>query len=101
MIPVQFTFDPEKSARNAAERGLPFERTRDYGLGECLYRGRYLPGLGRAPLQSLRDDGRALHVAVVTPRRDTIRIISFRRASRKEESLYEQETARPGRDAGR
>ena len=31
-----------------------------------------------------------LHAVVVTPRKDELRIISFRKANRKEEKLYEQ-----------
>ena len=98
---MRFTFDPEKSARNAAERGLSFERA-----GDMDWANAYIVEDTRRNWGELRYkafgmmDGR-LHIAVFTPRRDTIRIISFRRASRKEESLYEQETTRPGRDARR
>ena len=34
-------------------------------------------------------DGR-LHIAVVTPREDALRVISFRRANRKEARIYAQ-----------
>jgi uncharacterized protein len=42
-------------------------------------------------------DGR-LHIAVVTPRGEDLRVISLRKASRKEEILYESERqkAEPG-----
>jgi uncharacterized protein len=45
-------------------------------------------------------DGR-LHIAVVTPRGEDLHVISFRRASRKEERLYENEKGRSGRTPGR
>jgi uncharacterized DUF497 family protein len=32
-----------------------------------------------------------LHAVVVTPRRDCLRVISFRQANRKEERLYDQQ----------
>jgi uncharacterized DUF497 family protein len=32
-----------------------------------------------------------LHAAVVTPRKNELRVISFRKANRKEERLYEQQ----------
>jgi uncharacterized DUF497 family protein len=96
---VLFTFDPEKSARNAAERGLPFERVRDMD-----WQNSYIVEDTRRDWGELRYkafgvmDGR-LHIAVFTPRDDTIRIISFRRASRSEERMYAEE--RPGRTARR
>ena len=82
------TFDPEKNARNIAERGLSFERVaaldwetaviardtrRDYGEPRLLVMARL--------------DGR-LHAAVVTPRGEDLHIISFRKANRREVRRY-------------
>jgi uncharacterized DUF497 family protein len=59
---MAFTFDPEKSARNLAQRGLWFDMV-------------------------ARVDG-VLHAAVVTRRGGDLRVISFRIANRKERNLY-------------
>jgi uncharacterized protein len=73
------TFDPDKNARNITERGLSFERViivdtrRDYGEPRLRVMAR-LDGI--------------LHAAVVTPRGEDLRVISFRRANRREVRLY-------------
>ena len=88
---MQFSFDPEKSARNVTERHLPFERVR-----EMDWQNAYIVKDDRQDWGERRFkafgmlDGR-LHIAVFTPRNDTLRIISFRRASRQEERVYGQE----------
>jgi uncharacterized protein len=85
---MRFEFDPDKSARNQRERGLPFaaagrlfdsirleweDRRKDYGeirintLGEI--------------------EGRVFCVAF-TRRKDVIRIISFRKANARETRRY-------------
>ena len=90
---MEIEFDPEKSAKNARERGLPFELAaelewdkayafaddrRDYGEERIV---------ALAPMESpalrrlLSDSGEAR------------RIISFRKANEREERAYEQATA--------
>ena len=96
---MRIEFDPAKSAKNAKERGLPFERFADLDLevgiiepdtrrdyGEDRY-------LASAPLE-----GR-LHVACFCIRGDAVRIISLRRANDREVRRYERkqkERARAG-----
>ena len=90
---MKIEFDPAKSARNARERGLPFELTADLdwdaahtiedqrrSYGETRY-------LAFAPMQ-----GR-LHVVCFCTRGDAFRIISFRKANRREEKFYAEEKA--------
>jgi len=87
---VKIDFDPAKSARNAKERGLPFElvaevdwsaahtivdRRRDYGEARFLA---FAPMNGR------------LHVVCYCIRGEAFRIISFRRANKREERAYEK-----------
>ena len=82
------TFDPEKNARNLAERGLSFERVdeldwdteviaednrRDYGEPRLLVMARL--------------DGR-IHAVVVTPRGEDLHVISFRKANKREVTRY-------------
>ena len=90
---MKIEFDPEKSARNARERGLPFELTtevdwnaahivedtrRDYGETRFLA---YAPIRGR------------IHVVCFCLRGDAFRIISFRKANHREENFYAKEKA--------
>jgi uncharacterized DUF497 family protein len=85
--PLRFAFDPAKSARNARERGLPFEaaarlfesvrlewedRRKDYG--EIRY-----GTLGEI-------EGRVFFASFT--RRDGVRIISFRKANARETGRY-------------
>ncbi len=87
---MRITYDPDKNARNIAERGLSFDEVinldwhtafivrderRDYGEGR--YRA-----LGRI------DD--KLYAVVFTIRPEEFHVISFRRANRREETLYVQ-----------
>jgi uncharacterized protein len=78
------TFDPEKNARNIAERGLSFERVADLDwetavIAEDTRRDHGEPRL----LVMARLDGR-LHAAVVTPRGEDLHVISFRKANTRE-----------------
>ena len=85
---MAITFDPDKNARNIAERGLSFERVAELDWDTALIaedtRGDY--GEPRLLVMALLD-GR-LHAAVVTPRGEDLRVISFRRANRREVRLY-------------
>lgn len=87
---MRFTFDPAKNERNIAERGLSFELAADLEWGAALIvedtRGDYR----ETRLRVLALLNRRLHAAVVTPREDELRVISFRKATRREERLYEQ-----------
>ena len=90
---MKIEFDPAKSSRNARERGLPFELTADLdwdaahtiedqrqSYGETRYLA-YAPMRGR------------LHVVCFCIRGGAFRIISFRKANRREEKFYAEEKA--------
>jgi uncharacterized protein len=85
---VKIEFDPAKSARNAKERGLPFELTADLDWRAA-----------RVWLDQRRDYGEERYLALVPMtarlyavcyyvRGDARRIISFRKANKREEQLY-------------
>jgi uncharacterized DUF497 family protein len=88
---MQLEFDEAKSARNAKARGIGFERFAEMDLARALSvedtRVEY--GERRFRLLGLID-GR-LHVAVITYRGDRVRVISLRRANRREERKYAKE----------
>ena len=84
------TFDPEKNARNIAERGLSFERVADLDwetavIAEDTRRDYAEPRL----LVMACVDGR-LHAAVVTPCGEDLHVISFRKANKREVKRYGQ-----------
>ncbi len=85
---MKIEFDPAKSARNAEERGLPFELTAELDWHAA-----------RVWLDERRDYGEERYLALV-PRTGRLyavcycvrgsarRIISFRKANKREEQLY-------------
>jgi uncharacterized protein len=89
---VRIEFDPAKSARNANERGLPFERFGDLDLEAGIIEPDRRRDYGEerflvtAPLK-----GR-LHVACFCIRGDAFRIISLRKANHRETRRYERAT---------
>ena len=82
---MELVWDPDKSAKNAEERSLPFDLTieLDWSAAQTI-ETRYA---AVAPLH-----GR-LHVVVYTLRDDKRRIISFRKANEIEEQAYEKANA--------
>jgi uncharacterized protein len=82
------SFDPKKNAKNIAERGLSFERVAELDWDTAIVREDTRRNF-REPrlLVMARLDGR-LHAAVVTPRGEDLRVISLRKANRREVSLY-------------
>src|SRR5215472_13562710 len=101
---MEFEFDPDKSAKNARERGLPFELAAEleWQRAVVLVDDRFMYGEERliafAPLRGrlyavcyvLR--GRLYAVCYVL-RGQVRRIISFRKANKREERLYAKATA--------
>ena len=97
---MRVTFDPNKNARNIAERSLAFERVADLDWETA--------GDGRGRQKKLRRtatsgdgarQGPRLHVAVITFRGDTMHVISFRKANSREIKRYADEEIRRGLSA--
>jgi uncharacterized DUF497 family protein len=85
---MAFTFDPEKSARNVASRGLSLELVERLRWETALVIEDIRKDYGETRLQVLAlMDGR-LYAAVVTPRGEDLRVISFRKANRREVIRY-------------
>lgn len=87
---MRIGFDPDKSARNARERGLSFELAADleWDRAVTFEDARFAYGESRmialAPLK-----GR-LHVVCYHQRGEVRRIISFRKANAREVKVYEK-----------
>jgi len=85
-------FDPAKNERNTRVRGLSFAAANDFDFSAAivdentrrLYPERRFEALG--PL-----NGR-IHMLVFTPVRGGIRVISFRKANKREVKQYEEAT---------
>jgi uncharacterized DUF497 family protein len=89
---MQITYDPVKNMRNIKERGLSFDLAADFGFETAVFwiddRKKYsevrVSSLGLL-------DGR-VHSLVFTETGEGIRVISFRKANKREAKRYEQET---------
>ena len=86
-----FDFDPEKSARNERERGITFERIADMDFQTAIAIEDTRKDYGERRLRMLGTIDGKLHAAVITPRGETIRVISLRRANKREEHAYAKE----------
>lgn len=87
---MRITFDPAKNERNIAERGLSFELAAELEWDTALAVEDTRREYGETRLRVLALLHGRLHAVVVTPRMNELRVISFRKANRKEEKLYEQ-----------
>lgn len=86
---MRITFDPAKNDRNLAERGLAFERVGDLDWSSAFAIKDTRRDYGERRLRVAAPlDGR-LYIAVVTVRGDTLHVISFRKANRREVDAYE------------
>jgi uncharacterized DUF497 family protein len=90
---MEFEYDPAKSAKNARERGLPFDLAAELEWRKAVISvdDRFMYGEERliafAPLR-----GR-LYAVCYVQRGEARRIISFRKANKREERLYAKATA--------
>jgi uncharacterized protein len=86
---VKIEFDPAKSAGNAKKRGLPFDLTADLDWSTARVRPDERRDYGEDRFVALVPNvsGR-LHVVCYCIRGDARRIISFRKANKREEQVY-------------
>jgi uncharacterized protein len=88
---VLLEFDPAKSAKNLKRRGIGFERFADIDVETAVSVEDVRKDYGERRLRVLGFIDGLLHAAVVTPRGEKIRVISLRRANRREERAYAKE----------
>jgi uncharacterized DUF497 family protein len=86
-------FDPAKNQRNIEERRLSFENARylDWGESSLTYEDTRTEYPEKRFITMAFLDER-LHVICYTPVPGGIRVISFRKANKREVNLYEQKT---------
>lgn len=84
-------FDAAKNAQNIRRRGIGFERFAEMDLETAISVEDTRKDYGERRLRVLGYIDHLLHAAVITPRGDRIRVISLRRANRREERAYAKE----------
>jgi uncharacterized DUF497 family protein len=89
---VRIEFDPAKSGRNAKLRGLPFERAHDFDWGGAVYDLDVRRDYPEPRFVALGYLGDRLHSICFTPVEGGVRIISFRKASRREVRYHAEKT---------
>ena len=89
---MEIEFDTNKNAANIRLRGLSFERVVDFDSENAVYRQDSRRDYGEIRIRTLGFlDGR-LHALVFTETAKDVRVISFRKANKREVKTYEQET---------
>jgi uncharacterized DUF497 family protein len=85
---VRITFDAAKNEKNIRERGLSFERARDFEFATAQIQSEYRHGEWRRFAKGFIE-GR-LYALVYKPQVDGIRVISLRKANKREVKIYEE-----------
>ena len=83
---VQITYDPAKNERNIRERGLSFERAREFDFDSASIGSEFRHGEMRNLGAGYLD--RRLHILCYRLIPDGIRVISFRKANDREARKY-------------
>ncbi|MBM3563561.1 MAG: BrnT family toxin [Alphaproteobacteria bacterium] len=81
-------YDPRKDARNREIRGLSFELINDFRWETAIVGRDDRRDYGEERFWALGFIGKDLYTLVFTPREKAIRVISLRKASRKERLAY-------------
>ena len=85
---MRFTYDPAKSERNIAERGLAFDLAEDFDWSTALIAEDTRHDYLERRYQALGLIDQNLHMLVFTPRDGAVHVISLRRANQRERNRY-------------
>lgn len=89
---VKIEFDSAKNERNVADRGLTFGAAADFDFASAVIVEDTRRAYPERRFQALGHRNGPLHVLVFSPFPDGIRVISFRRANKREVIQYEKAT---------
>jgi uncharacterized DUF497 family protein len=89
---MEITFDPKKNAENIRLRGLSFDRVANFDFETATYRIDNRQDYGKMRIHSLGYLDNRIHALVFTRVEKGIRVISFRKANKREVKQYEHET---------
>ncbi len=87
---MKITFDPSKNERNLRERGISFELAADFDFETATYVEDTRKDYGETRIRALGFIEDRLHALVFTTRGTALRVISLRKANRKEVKMYEK-----------
>ncbi len=90
---MEIEFDPAKSAKNHRDRGLPFERVAELEWVDAYIYADTRRDYGEVRLIALVPLRKRLYVVCYVDRKGLRRIISFRKANKREETFYDQVTS--------
>jgi uncharacterized protein len=85
---MEIEFDPEKSAKNEKERGLPFELVRELDWTKARISRDNRHDYGEERLVAFVPKHGRLYFVCFCVRETTTRVISFRKAKKKEVTSY-------------
>jgi uncharacterized DUF497 family protein len=88
---MDISYDPAKSRRNIAERGISFDQVIEFDWSQALIIEDTRMDYGERRFQALGPMEGRLHMVVFTPREDKVHVISLRRANVREERRYEKQ----------
>ena len=89
---MEVEFDRAKNQRNLRERGLSFERAADFDFETAIYLEDRRHEYGERRIRALGNIEGHLYALVYTIRGERLRVISLRRANRREVRSYEEAT---------
>ena len=87
-MPTDISFDQQKSLKNLAERGLPFDWVDELEWASALIHQDLRWDYGEPRYQGLGLIRGRLHAMVFTPRNDKVHVISLRKANLREIARY-------------
>lgn len=93
---MKISFDPAKSERNAAERGLPFDLAGEFDFETAMIDEDDRRDYGETRYLAFGRLGERLHALCFTRVEGGIRVISLRKANAREVRRYERARAADG-----
>ena len=87
---MEITYDQSKNLHNIQNRNLPFDRAREFDFETALFAIDKRKNYGEIRRCALGYLGNRLHALVFTETTTGIRVISFRKANKREIESYEQ-----------
>ena len=87
---MRIAFDPAKNLRNIEERGLSFELVRGFDFETAIFAVDSRRDYGETRLRALGLLDDRLHALVFVEEATGIRIVSFRKANKREVQHYEK-----------
>jgi len=89
---MRLIFDPAKDKANIRQRGISFEAAASFEFDTALIWKDVRMEYGEDRYCAIGYIDKRLHVLVFTPRSNAMRVISLRKANKREVKRYEQET---------